>query len=550
MQVKRNKIQPYYFIEQLTVVSWLFCIFPFIVKIALKQERVGARVYFFDTARSARIIAKVMLKLLKSSLEKLEFRLVDIKDENRLLLRLRIAYFDFSDIQNEIISKASFRSLCDKGTLEKGLGTFLAKRVTHVDLWSNDTLWRAQLITQIAVWKLKKEKTGETKRGTLFLNKRLWMEEIKNYGLKYGIKIVPAIAGQIKIKPIFVSIMGSKIKVIQSMYYYIKEKGLLEFIKKIFSRRFPFSRSFEENPASFGNLKDSSVKLAAEYLNHFNLDDQGLNSDLFFWQQSELSAKDILLIFNNSKDPLDEQKRKALDRYGINYVALSPGASIVKGTDIFYHWLAHPQKKSLPLSAQSSGGSGLDKWFRKQAAYYSAQYNYWFDFFSRYNIKLYMSWFKYDSNHCIITDALRDCGGINTVYQRAFEEFPAPETITFSDIVFGFSRKGLELEKRSNSTISYYVVTGYFGDYRFFLLRTRAKEIRDKLKSRGARNIIAFFDENSADDARWHTGHEFMRDNYDFLLRKLLNEPSLGLVLKPKVPSTLRKRLGPLAELL
>jgi hypothetical protein len=61
---------------------------------------------------------------------------------------------------------------------------------------------------------------------------------------------------------------------------------------------------------------------------------------------------------------------------------------------------------------------------------------------------------------------------------------------------------------------------------------------------------VAFFDENSLDDARWQTGHVFMRHNYTFLLERVLAEPWFGLLVKPKMASTLRRRLGPVAELL
>jgi len=94
------------------------------------------------------------------------------------------------------------------------------------------------------------------------------------------------------------------------------------------------------------------------------------------------------------------------------------------------------------------------------------------------------------------------------------------------------------------------VATGYLGDHRFALLRARSGAIRESLQRHGARRILAFLDENSADDERLHTGHQFMRENYDFLLRKVLTETWLGLVMKPKNPSTLRRRLGPVASLL
>jgi hypothetical protein len=74
--------------------------------------------------------------------------------------------------------------------------------------------------------------------------------------------------------------------------------------------------------------------------------------------------------------------------------------------------------------------------------------------------------------------------------------------------------------------------------------------VREALLAKGARRVIAFFDENSHDDERWLLGHAVTRVNYGFLLEKLLREPWLGLVLKPKAPASLRQRLGPVGDLL
>jgi hypothetical protein len=165
-------------------------------------------------------------------------------------------------------------------------------------------------------------------------------------------------------------------------------------------------------------------------------------------------------------------------------------------------------------------------------------------------VKVYVSWYKYDATHCAIADALLDVGGVGVIYQRACDFHPSAEIMIATDLVFGFSRLFAEVERRSSSAIRYYVITGYLGDHRFPLVRSEAERIRAAIKRRGAIHIVALFDENSADDPRWHTGHDLQREQYAFLLDKVLTEPWFGLVVKPKVPSTLRRRLGPVAELL
>jgi hypothetical protein len=116
--------------------------------------------------------------------------------------------------------------------------------------------------------------------------------------------------------------------------------------------------------------------------------------------------------------------------------------------------------------------------------------------------------------------------------------------------MFGYSPIDAEVERKSGSQIAFHVATGYHGDHRFARLRNMASDVRATLQKNGAEFIIAFFDENSSPDERWHTGNRFQAENYEFLLEKLLSEPRLGLVFKPKVPATLRRRIGPVAQLL
>ncbi len=82
------------------------------------------------------------------------------------------------------------------------------------------------------------------------------------------------------------------------------------------------------------------------------------------------------------------------------------------------------------------------------------------------------------------------------------------------------------------------------------MLEDGARSIRETLQHHGAKHILAFFDENSANDARWNVGHQEVQENYRFLLEKVIKEPWFGLVIKPKTTSTLRARLGPVNDLL
>jgi hypothetical protein len=287
-----------------------------------------------------------------------------------------------------------------------------------------------------------------------------------------------------------------------------------------------------------------------EYYGHLNLDQPELYSDLFFWQESALSGKDVLVTFSLPQDPLDEEKRSKLAQHGMTAVALNPRATVALGVPVFTHRLLGRGSRLGGLGLASSTKDPEARWLREQVKNYEALRAYWGELFQRGNVKIYVTWYKYDATHCAIADALQSLGGVTAIYQRAYEELPSPETTIAADIVFGFSQANAVVECLCNSIIPYHVTTGYLGDHRFKLLRKTAQDIRKAMTQLGAVRIISFTDENSGDDSRWHTGHEFMRQNYAFLLEKVLSEPWLGLVLKPKVPSTLKPRLGPVADLL
>ena len=290
--------------------------------------------------------------------------------------------------------------------------------------------------------------------------------------------------------------------------------------------------------------------MAVEYNGHLNLDQPERYSDLFFWQQSSLSAQDILVLFGLKSAPLNEQKWMELTHHSMAGLALHPGATTLREAPVFTHrpGLAHHQEMKERWA--SLRGSLETRWLKEQAHRYETKRAYWADLFASEGIKLYLSWFKYDGTHCAIADALESVGGISAVYQRAYEGHPSPETAVHTDIVFGFSQSTAEIERQSGSVIPYHVTTGYLGDHRFPLLREQAQQTRNALKRRGAARFISFSDENSHEDERWTMGHRITRENYAFLLGKVLEESWLGLLIKPKVPSTLRKRLGPVAQLL
>ncbi len=181
---------------------------------------------------------------------------------------------------------------------------------------------------------------------------------------------------------------------------------------------------------------------------------------------------------------------------------------------------------------------------------YRSDNNYWYSWFKFHNIRVHLTWYDNSSNHIAVADAINELGGIAAYWQTSFYGTKSIECNTNLDIGFYFSKLNIEISKSMGSNNKYYITTGYLNDHLSPHLKNRANHIRNKLKSAGAKKIVNIMDENSGDDSRWHTGNVLQRENYSYILEKVLEVPWLGVIFKPKKPNTLRHRLGPVNELL
>lgn len=512
------------FVETLTLARWVFQILP----ASLKGEQTS--VYIFD-------VSPILLRMAQSSgrffnihVEKLDFRIVDVKDDKGLLVRERVPCDDLVRVQKKITASKLFEGFLNSVPMGDRRPTYVSKSISHVTFHTQRTLQRAFLLIQIAVWTLKK-KGGEGDPCNLYAENRSWFSFLQEYGLEYAVVVR-------KLFPRFY------VSIRKGWFQYIYHQLLY------YAWHVRFGAFKPKSPAERKKEPTAPV-VAIEYYGQFNLEEPQKHSDFFFWQQSQLSGESVVATFGSYKNPLDEEKWNALKKHGIHPVVIHPRATRVPDCPPLKPKFYKGGRQVLKKQIASSPLKRLErKWLKDTLFHYERLRSYWKDVFQTQNTRVYLSWFRYDGTHCAIADAIKDLGGVMAIYQRALDTVPLIDTMVDVDIVFGFSKFSADLDKRTHSIVPHFVVTGYLGDHRFSLLREQAKKIREELQNKGAKHIVAYLDENSADDSRWHTGHEFMRVNYDFLLRQVLSDTTLGLVFKPKVPQTLRRRLGPVAALL
>lgn len=544
-----------YFVENLSVKVWLSSILPYLLKHRIKGRKTPLDCHVFNGSKLSLIIGRLTGWTVGVSVKRLEFRLLDVRDEDGRLMRLRIAHHDLFQIQKYIAYEPLFQDLINSGKLTQRLPVFLIKTIVDGAVAQPGTLWRTLFLIQVCNWKSRVEDHAESHK-TLFLERRLWHESICRYASEYNVSIVPVQT----VTPLRTAIRrrlpAPAINFLRYIRFKVVRPASAIFNPKI-SAKPPETSRVINDPKPIDSLipisqvTDDHPLVAVDIYGQFNLDHPELHSDLFFWHQSSLRGEDMLLTFANPHDPIDKVKFAALSRQGMKSVALSPGAATVSEVPVFSRSVASMEltaERTYTIESLQNSPEGVSL-TRKLADYQSIR-DYWSNLFNHFNTKVYVTWYKFDGNHCAIADALEKLGGITAIYQRSYQPYPYPQATVSADLSFVYSQSMSEVERSSDSEIRYLITTGYLGDHRIPLLRERSGSVRHQLKSNGATHILAFFDENSAEDTRWNTGHNLVRENYEFLLEKVLTEPWLGLIIKPKNPGSLRRRLGPEAELL
>jgi len=534
-----------YFVQNLRLLDWFISILPRMLRDGIGKSTRPSILYVLDTTPFTLIIVRACGRMVHVAVELLDFRMSDIRDKAGALVGLRLSYYDLAEVQRYITETPTFQQFLHRVQAKDRLPVILAKSTVCERFINHRSIWRALFSIEICRWQCRK--TGESNGvSILFLEQRPWQEAIERYATKYNIQIV-RLRRPLRIHERARDIIGPRNSAalryqLSRFSFRLRQRGN-DKIRKV-----PADGSVPQRKSAMHQSHRSGVKVAVQYYGHFNLENPERYSDLFFWQRSSLSARDVLVIFDMPRFRLDSAKWAEIRAIGMEAIALHPKATIIPEVPVYapsWEW------SRIVKGLQDARRSSLDSnWLIGQTSNYRELCHYWADFFRIHQVKVFVSWYKNETVHAIIADALQSEGGVTAIYQRSFESNSSPLTTAATDILFGFSKKGANIEQRSNSAISYYVVTGYLGDHRFPLLRANAQAIRNRLKQHGAKHIIAFFDENSLDDSKWSFGHETMREDYGFLLERVLCDPDLGLVLKPKAPRTLRRRLGPVIGLL
>lgn len=520
----------YLYFERLSLLNSLTCLLPRLVGRRLRNQPVHC--FYIDCTPPAQRIIEKLQQFINFSCEEIQFRLIDLQAEGRVSLRMRLPASDLFWFREKLKQfprfRKAFRPEWDTGRVEDVLLKLASSR--HLaDDWR--VPMRAIMVINVARQHMDKHQFTQS---TLVLRKRPWAEIFLEYAQPLAIQIVfdPFEIQLVRwLKSNLQSILKQTlVKFPQPVVWYRKLKAIKPLLKTL------------GKPTE--TLNQQVPKVASFGRGHIHFENDGLNSDAFFCLQSKLSFENV--IFGIQTGISDEEVQKA-DVVGAKLVYIGNHTR----PELPTFWGMSQGDKGLPGPALKTLVSPFEfDFFHTGIAQYNWTKANYKQFFLKYNVKVNLDWSRYNEHHAIVGDAIREVGGISAIWQLALDVISGIELPTFSDIFFGFSNFGKELETKNGSRIPYFVVTGFQKDYLPGLLKEQAALVRQKLQKNGAKKIIAVFDEGSIADERWNYGHGLQRENYSYILEKVLETPWLGVIFKPKGPKNLHTRLGEVNVLL
>jgi hypothetical protein len=287
---------------------------------------------------------------------------------------------------------------------------------------------------------------------------------------------------------------------------------------------------------------------------------QGLDLDLskrseFFWLHNrKIPFNDIVVHSYTSDRQIDSKIKTKLDKKRVKIFGTAPGVPPWSPTFLFFKQMF---------------GTGFDiskivvlclikhKYFSPyyifHIFYLVPQYSYWYDFFASNHIRINID-STYSSSHGL-TLALDKLGGISFAYQYSISDLNYPTSLLSygENVQFSFSSRFTEnLWEKVNLPGDLILDIGYIFDYTMVKSEANCSlnKVKKKFDENGVKFIVCFFDENSLN--RWDipAPDEEAAEDYKNLFQWLLNDPTIGLICKPKRALDLFNRIKSISDLL
>ena len=524
------------FVDQLSANSLLHIVPRGVARWLLRREKY--RFQYFSATKGGKLFSRVFKRLGWFSAEEVQFSYIHVHHSDGSQVGPRVNQIDplplCSNASSTVFEPHSlvsrFAARFDRNRVLMYLEKSLSQELTP-------TLMRLNVVS----WLQGREGAYGREQATFFMAKTPWHSMLKEYAQEKGVRLHSYVGPYWPQKPGVATRIFSVVALLS-----------WRLVKSTMARKRPVSAAHR--------LRTGTNHTVATHFTGFGLTlDQSQNSDLFWVPYANLPPNQLLVYFSRGDDRLDDSKLSYLNQLGASGVAVNRSAAAGESVPIwpdagdipgFSRGILSAWKFLMLPLVTSLTAWRISRWISFKLFEFAFDYVYWRWMFSSFNVKLHVDPADHVRHRAASDKAIADLGGVSVGYQRSSDLFASVMRATAADVHFAFAPAWAELARNSRSSIPQLVANGYVHDRAFSLARTKSTQLRDGLQNQGVRFIICFFDESSSDDQRRGATHSFRAENYRFLLDKLFKDPELGLVFKPKKPSTLRRRLGKVSDLL
>ncbi len=236
---------------------------------------------------------------------------------------------------------------------------------------------------------------------------------------------------------------------------------------------------------------EARPRIATVFTGRAATSDPSRFADLYWLRDSGIEPGDVLVYFQRTDQPLDEEALAWIRNEGLSAIAMSPRANRAAGVEV---WQSTPSKSEIRDRILSVVRDHMrlqgrrqaeDRWVVDRLSDFVDAYAYWHGFFDANSVRLNVNNWDTSADKLASDQAIEDLGGVSASYQYSNILFTTPILNNSPDLLFIFSDWFKSRWTGNRSRVGNYVVSGYLHDRSFALTRARAVELRRRLTDRG-----------------------------------------------------------------
>jgi hypothetical protein len=269
--------------------------------------------------------------------------------------------------------------------------------------------------------------------------------------------------------------------------------------------------------------------------------DGGRMSDVFFHPGSGINPERVLIYFDDRSRPLTEEGMKAVAAAGMRFVVRRSRCSVVPGVGA---WRGSPEYlrrwlvtvgTSLRLGwAALTGGDDVRRWQLPHLIHLVTVIDYWVAFYRAFDVRVDFHKEECDPEIVARAMAMELVRGVSVGCHWSYYQFTTVHHSRPQHVYFAWGSHYAAFLAEDGSHVDHLVYSGHIFDRFFGDLTRRRAGLREHLVRHGATFVVCLFDDSFGPGAP--TSREAAVRFYRFFDGRLLADPTLGLIIKSKIP--------------